>query len=247
MLSWGAMQIWIQRSFAPLKKWLPTPLSATIRAFVTAAIGPAWNARRWGHTRSSFASKAVSKEGAPLPWYTYPCIHFLAAQSFAGMRVLEFGAGQSTLWWAARASSVVAFEADLSWLRRIEEKAPSNVILHALDDRSPEQCRAQVQEIVDPILGDGFDLVIVDGSHRNEIAKLGTGLLAPNGALICDNAEGFGIFDALRSSGLMRVDFYGMAPGIILSHCTSIFFRPSCPLFGNCRPIPSEWALSDIL
>jgi predicted O-methyltransferase YrrM len=142
------------------------------------------------------------------PWYTYPCIHFLAGQSFAGMRVLEFGAGQSTLWWAERAASVVAFEADVAWLRRVAEESPANTVLHALNEGAAEDCCAQVRKIVDPILGDGFDLVIVDGQHRYEFAKLGVGLLAPHGALICDNAEGYGIFDALRSSGLMRVDFY---------------------------------------
>src|SRR5262245_61229785 len=113
------MQTWIQRSFAPLRRALPTPLAGFIRSTVTAAFAPGWNAYRLGHTRSAFADKAVDRLGKPLPWYTYPCIQFLENQSFVGQRVLEFGAGQSTLWWAERAVSVTAFENDREWIERL--------------------------------------------------------------------------------------------------------------------------------
>jgi hypothetical protein len=31
----------------------------------------------------------------------------------------------------------------------------------------------------------------------------------------------------------MRVDFYRMAPGVIRSHCTSVFFKRGCFLFSG--------------
>jgi hypothetical protein len=32
------------------------------------------------------------------------------------------------------------------------------------------------------------------------------------------------------------VDFYGYAPGIVQPHCTSIFFKTFCFLFGDTNP-----------
>jgi hypothetical protein len=43
-------------------------------------------------------------------------------------------------------------------------------------------------------------------------------------------------YSGFRDSGLSRVDFYGNAPGVVLPHCTSIYFRatfvfdPSVPI-----------------
>jgi hypothetical protein len=51
---------------------------------------------------------------------------------------LEFGAGQSTLWWARQAEKVVSFEADRSWDAHLSKQIPANVSLHLVDDKLPE-------------------------------------------------------------------------------------------------------------
>ena len=48
--------------------------------------------------------------------------------------------------------------------------------------------------------------------------------LAPGGAIILDNAEGYGFFDEVSKRDCRRVDFFGFAPGVSLRHCTSIVF-----------------------
>jgi hypothetical protein len=93
---YNVMQIWIQKSFAPLKRILPTRLANFIRSAVTAGFSPFFDYYRSGHFRSSFAMRSVDRRGRPLPWYTYPCINFLKQQSFTNRNCLEFGAGQST-------------------------------------------------------------------------------------------------------------------------------------------------------
>ncbi|MGC1360796.1 MAG: hypothetical protein WA826_06450, partial [Silvibacterium sp.] len=62
---------------------------------------------------------AVSKNGEPIPWYTYPIIDFLSDRDFKNKNILEFGGGQSTLWWAKRARRVVTFEGKREWHDRI--------------------------------------------------------------------------------------------------------------------------------
>src|SRR5262245_4561702 len=87
-----------------------TSLSPTVfdvlRRVGTAILTPILFTVHQGHFRSALARKAVDATGHPLPWYTYPAIQFLSAKDFCGRRVLEFGAGQSTLWWSARAGQV---------------------------------------------------------------------------------------------------------------------------------------------
>ncbi|MFT6408402.1 MAG: hypothetical protein ACJAQ6_001820 [Arenicella sp.] len=50
---------------------------------------------------------AVARDVSAIPWYTYPSIDFLKFRDFSNKTVLEFGGGQSTLWRASKASSVV--------------------------------------------------------------------------------------------------------------------------------------------
>lgn len=225
------MQTWVQRSFAPLKRWLPRPVSNAIRSTVTAAFTPLRSSIRSGHFRSSFARKAVDRRGNPLPWYTYPAIEFLRSQApFTGRSVLEFGSGQSSLWWAANGASVLALEDDAEWGANVR----GFVDLRIVNGTDCARFIAEARAILD---GQAFDVIVVDGLFRSDAARLALDYLKPGGALICDNAEGYGFFEALSGAGLRRVDFYGNAPGVILQHSTSVFFRDGCFLFENAKPI----------
>lgn len=227
------MQTWIQRSFAPLKRWLPRPVSNAVRSTVTATLTPMRTFVGSGHFRSSFARKAVDRRGNPLPWYTYPAIEFLRSQGpFTGRTVLEFGSGQSSLWWAANGASVLALEDDAAWGATV--RAGSAIDLRIVDGRD---CARFLDESRAILAGRMFDVIVVDGLFRSDAARLALDYLKPDGALICDNAEGYGFFEALAGSGLRRVDFYGNAPGVVLQHSTSIFFRDGCFLFQNSLPI----------
>ena len=105
----------IHNAFAPVKRLFPQWLSNPIRNVVTAVLTPIRYSYRTGHFRSSLKMAAVTRHGDPLPWYTYPAIDFLKDRNYAGKTVLEFGGGQSTLWWATHAASVVTFEASAKW------------------------------------------------------------------------------------------------------------------------------------
>lgn len=62
-------------------------------------------------------------------------------------------------------------------------------------------------------------------------------VVSESGAIVCDNAEGYGFFEGFRDRGFQRVDFFGHAPGVNLPHCTSIFFKPGAFLFDSGFPI----------
>jgi hypothetical protein len=64
-----------------------------------------------------------------LPWFTYSAIEFLHHSVRESDRVFEYGAGYGTLWWASKASSVIAVEHDLQWIEQIRDSLPGNAQL----------------------------------------------------------------------------------------------------------------------
>jgi hypothetical protein len=228
----------VHRIFAPLKRVLPFSIARSIRAIATAILTPIYFSIRSGHFGSSLRSKAVDKRGRAIPWYTYPAIELLSNRDFNGRSILEFGSGQSTLWWSKRASQVVSFEENPEWYKYVSKQIPSNVSLIHDDD-------LKLTKFDEYISGQKFDVVIIDGFDRLAVAQCGLNALKTDGVVILDNADGYWsgdgtasypIIDLLMSAGMMRVDLFGHSPGNITVSCTSIFWRSDSWLFSQTTP-----------
>jgi hypothetical protein len=231
-------QIWIQKTFEPIRTCLPSWISDPIRSLGTAFLTPILFSLRTGHFRSSFKKAAVSRTGAALPWYTYPSIDFLRHRSYEGRTVLEFGAGQSTLWWAQRAARVVALEGDKAWFESLRPRLPSNVELIPVPIDTPDACVEAVNGALDARPDNRFDVVVIDGLWREQMIEIAARAVKDTGIIVCDNAEYYGIFEGFRDRGFLRVDFFGNAPGVVLQHCTSVYFRSESFAFEPSHPIP---------
>ena len=176
--------------------------------------------------------RAVSKNGEPIPWYTYPAIDFLCQRDFRDKIILEFGGGQSTLWWASRAKFVLSIEEDPDWFYRIRNQAPGNVELHNIAGDMDS-----IEKLIET-RGMKFDVIIIDGNLRGSLVGLSFRYLAPDGAVIIDNSDGYGFYEQTKNRACRRIDFFGFAPGVILRHCTSIAFDNDCFLLASDVPIP---------
>lgn len=216
---------------------LPSALWRPLRAVATGLVTPLRFSRATGHWRSAIATNAMTASGNPLPWYTYPAIDFLSQRDFTGKRVLEFGGGQSTLWWAEHAESVLTIEEDEAWYRGLKARLPKNVDLRHVVADVKTRSVADIRAILDAPGTGKFDVIIVDGHLRREAAELAFSYLAARGALILDNAEGYGFYDAIKARDCRRVDFYGFAPGVSRRHCTSLVFVDDCFLLDPQAPI----------
>ncbi len=180
----------------------------------------------------------MSKNGSPLPWYTYPAIDFLKNRSFEGKVILEFGGGQSTHWWAQRAKQVVSFEGDREWYEKLAVQVPANVQLHYISLETREVMTNQIDEALKSEGHSRYDVIVLDGLYRDATIPFARRLVAEDGIILCDNAEGYGFQEGFRSTTLERVDFFGNAPGVVLPHCTCIYFNASSFAFSNKHPIP---------
>ena len=169
----------------------------------------------------SYRNKApVTGEGEALPWYTYPAIRFLEPRVQPGFKVFEFGAGNSTRWWAKRAAEVVSREHDAEWTARLREHGDlGNVRLEHHDMDSPFYVAAPEGK---------FHVIVIDGRRRVECARNSLQALAEDGVIVWDNSdrdryqEGYA---RLAEKGFRRLDFWGVVPGGVKEISTTIFYR----------------------
>jgi hypothetical protein len=227
----------LQQRFAPLKRLLPRAVWQPLRSLGTGIITPLRFSLATGHWKSSMAMCAVTARGFPLPWYTYPAIDFLTQRNFQGCNILEIGGGQSTLWWSARARSVLTIEQDAEWCASLQSQIGKNVSLHHVPVDPERRSVAQIKSVIDNNAIRAFDVIVIDGYLRILVTALAFEYLAPHGAIILDDAERYGFYEETKFRKCQRIDFFGFAPGVSLRHCTSIVFVEDCFLLNPDVPI----------
>jgi hypothetical protein len=223
---------------APLRRMLPPAIWRPARALLTAVITPILFSQKTGHWKSSLRMSACSSSGAPIPWYTYPTIDFLVQRNFEDRNILEFGGGQSTLWWSMRARSVLTIEDNSDWYAWLSSQMGSNVTLHHLPFIGAIATITAIKKVIDAHPIRTFDVIIVDGHLRRAATELAFSYLAPGGALLIDDSEKYG-YDQIKDRNCRRIDFFGFAPGVILRRCTSLVFVEDCFLLKADIPIPN--------
>ncbi|MEY4938631.1 MAG: hypothetical protein RIQ93_366 [Verrucomicrobiota bacterium] len=160
--------------------------------------------------------------GAPLPWATFPYIAFIAERLQREWRVFEYGAGSSTLYYAARVQEVVAVEHDPAFARALAPHLPRNVTVRLEALHSDAYVRAI------EAAGGEFDVVSVDGRDRVRCAEAALPRLHRAGVVVLDDAERAdyaAATAALRGAGFRRLDFWGLAPGEVSTKSTAVFYR----------------------
>lgn len=173
----------------------------------------------YGHLRSRNLGLPVASNGEPLPWYTYPVIEFLSQLDFSTKRVFEFGSGNSSKYWAKRASSITSVENDVAWHQIVaQDKDPNQAILLICD---PELYATSILSS-----DTSFDVIIVDGINRFQCARTALQKLEQGGLIILDNSDWFPkTAGMLRESGLIQVDFTGFGPVNNYTWTTSLFLH----------------------
>lgn len=112
------------------------------------------------------------------PWLHEQTTAYLESLLCKDMRVLEHGAGGSSLWFAERVKEVVSIEDDPDWLGVLAQRKPDNLTL------------ILEKEGKIPPVNAPFDLMLIDGdpvvnravylTHANELVK-------PGGWVVVDN------------------------------------------------------------
>jgi hypothetical protein len=127
--------------------------------------------RALGWHQSLRRQVSVDAEGRFLPWYTYPCIEWLAGRLRATDVVFEFGAGSSTLWYGQQVARIIAVEHDPAWFSRLTNVAPANVELEFRqaapeEVEKPESAVSAYVGVIKRYPARFFDVVVIDGMER---------------------------------------------------------------------------------
>lgn len=171
-----------------------------------------------GHGRSLSEQQSVDADGRPLPMFSYPAIEYLGQLDLRGRAVFEYGSGDSTLYWCARAGRVVTVEHDQAWFDRLASRKPPALELLFVPDETYARTIAKI--------GGTFDIVVIDGIDRYDCAGLAPDHLAPGGMIILDNAEWHpATAERLRKADLIEIDMNGFSPRRPYCQTTSLFLR----------------------
>lgn len=176
-----------------------------------------------GWARSLITGEPLDESGEPIPWIPYAAVGFLAERLHERMSVLEFGAGYSTLFFATRVARVVSLEHQHRWIKRVRARATSNVTVVPTDASS-------VQAYLSPLADrtDRFDLVLVDGRHRNEAIAAVLPLLSDGGVVVLDDSQRAryaGAFVTARAAGFRQLHFEGHKAASVNLYRTTVFYR----------------------
>ena len=175
----------------------------------------------WFESRDK--KKPVNKNKKAIPWFTYSSIYFLDKRIKKGMKVFEFGSGNSTLWFANKGCLLYTFEHNLSWFNTLKDQLPKNVNYNYCPlEYNGDYCKSITKQNI------SFDIVIIDGRDRVNCLINSINYLNKEGVIIFDNSdreyyeEGFKF---LNENGFKRLEFQGHGPICINFWETSIFYR----------------------
>ena len=174
----------------------------------------------------AFETKSsVDFNGDPIPWVTYSFIDFIKERITKQHDVFEFGSGNSTLFYSKYANHVSAVEHDQEWYEKCKNTNLNNAdLIYCALETGGKYCKSA------NTTGKKFHLIIVDGRDRVNCCKQAIQALTVDGVIVLDDSERAEYGEAhsfFKSQGFKYLPFSGMAPGVIISKYTSIFYKPN--------------------
>jgi len=166
--------------------------------------------------------------GLIFPWFTKPMLDVLTTWRLEDKRVFEYGGGHSSLWFAHHAKELYTVECDGKWIDGIydEVRQRRGVISPVFPEGPLGYYHYEGSDFVGNILyrpvipgevelkswyvnaiyeieGE-FDLIIVDGSYRDECIAAALTKIKDGGIIICDNWDQEGVWDSIMGSRLLN-------------------------------------------
>jgi predicted O-methyltransferase YrrM len=127
----------------------------------------------------------IAKRQAELPLLGFRAIKQLDLLIQPDWRVLEFGSGMSTVWFARRCREVVSIEINPDWHKLLQARLARQE-LRNVDYRLSGYSDAHV---LTDCPGSYFDLVLVDGVRRDRAMQTALEKVKPGGYIFLDNSD----------------------------------------------------------
>lgn len=167
--------------------------------------------------------QSVDGDGKAIPWVTYSFIDFIKERITKEQHIFEYGSGNSTIFYAARARKVTSVEHDKNWFDLIKNSSPSNAEMIFCELETDGEYAKKAT-----LLNTQFDIIIVDGRDRVNCCKYGVDALSANGVIVLDDSERAVYASArsfLKERGFKELYFSGISPGSLILKATSVFYK----------------------
>ncbi|PVW16449.1 O-methyltransferase [Marixanthomonas spongiae] len=176
----------------------------------------------YGHLESKKTKTSIGVNKEPVPWFTYPAIEYLSQLDLSDLIMLEWGAGNSSIFFSKKVKKLFSIEHNKEWYDLVKTNKPiNNELIYADEDYVKKAEEFQKR----------FDVILIDGIKREDCAKAALRLLSKNGFIILDNCDRHPeIADMFRETGFIEVDFHGFGPINEYTWTTSLFLRRSVEL-----------------
>lgn len=186
--------------------------------------------------------KTINGRCSPLeleiPWMAMTATQKMERWLKPNMKVLEFGSGASTLFFAARAGQVESVEHDSAWAEQVGRTLHQRLLQHcrihsvppvpsdsagtpsdpdsymSSDSRCLGLSFESYVRVLDQFPDDTFDLILVDGRARPSCCKHAKAKVRPGGFVILDNNFDRPEYDNVAQlfKGWQREDVSGPVP-----------------------------------
>lgn len=187
---------------------------------------------KYGNLLSFKLKKSVDSNNNPIPWFTYPALEYLKQLDIKEKKILEWGLGNSTLYFAQRCSEIISIEHNPEWFEKIKIKLPLNSFAYLLSENEYANFPLTLNR--------KFDIIIIDGIKRKECIENSLKLLEDGGFIIYDNSDrNPEDCEKLRNKKMLQVDFHGFGPINDYTWTTSFFFTNNVTInpINNKQPI----------
>ncbi len=175
-----------------------------------------------GWLNSYVKKQALSPDGKPIPWLSYSFLDFIAGRLQQDLIMFEYGAGNSTFYFAKEVKFVHSTEHNQEWYAYVKRNLPANAAIRYIPLGGIDYSDAILQT------AELFDIVLVDGRDRVACVKKAVQKLTTRGVIILDDAEREKYQEAfvfMKKSGFKYIPFSGIAIGAIHDKSTVVFYR----------------------
>ena len=121
------------------------------------------------------------------PWMCDPAVEQLEKLVRPGARILEWGSGGSSIFFAEQGADVICIEHDRSWARLVRSELDRRGLSEPVTVNHID-LTANYVAVVDRLDG-RFDLVVVDGRRRVECVDRARNRVAAGGWLVLDDSD----------------------------------------------------------
>lgn len=187
--------------------------------------------KKLGHFESSWRGMPYV-DGEPAPWINYSAIEFLELCAPRQGYVLEYGCGNSSLWWLDRGLTVHSVERKEEWAKKVMVMSDYSARLEIRTQSDLAKYPGEHRMFFGT--RDNYEAIFIDGeiegNTRLKCLQEAKKILGPRGMIIIDNVDWLSKTwqEATSDVSYLSIPISGFTPGLpYTTVCLFMFWNPS--------------------